>query len=183
VNLIVGTTGWRPADAGLDRVAAAGGGVVHGANFSLGVQAFLRLAREAARLANAVGGYDAYILETHHRHKRDQPSGTAIRLADAVTEELQDKSRWSAGPPDGQADPRVLYVTSVRAGEVTGTHLVGFEGLDDQLELRHEARSRAGFARGALRAAEWVRHRAGVYSFEEVVADLLDPITARSAAR
>jgi 4-hydroxy-tetrahydrodipicolinate reductase len=101
-------------------------------------------------------------------------------VAETILEEVGDKTRWTLGPPSGPAEPDVLYVTCLRAGEITGTHVVGLEGVDDRLELRHEARSRAGFARGALRAAEWVSGRAGVFSFEDVVADLLDSNPARS---
>lgn len=175
VDLVVGTTGWGQSDVDFQPLVEAGRGVVHGANFSLGVHVFLRLAREAARLAEAVDGYDVHIDEVHHRYKRDHPSGTAIRVAEEVLAEAGSKTRWAPGPPDGPPDASTLYVTSVRAGEIPGTHVVGFEGRDDRMELRHEARSRAGFATGAVRAAEWVRGRSGIYRFEEVVDDLLDP--------
>ncbi len=174
VDLVVGTTGWHPHEIDFRALVDAGHGVVYGANFSLGVQLFLRLVREAARLADAVGGYDAHVEEMHHRHKRDHPSGTARRVAEEVLAELGDKERWLGGPPESVADPAVLYVTSVRAGEVPGTHVVGLEGAHDRLEVRHEAKSRSGFARGAVTAAEWIRGREGVHAFEEVVADLLD---------
>lgn len=177
VDLVLGTTGWTAADVDLDALARAGHGVVRGSNFSLGVHVFLRLVREAARLAGAAGGYDVHVEEVHHRHKRDHPSGTAIRVAETLLGELGGKVRWTPGPPDGPSDPSVLYVTSVRAGEVPGTHVVGLEGVDDRMELRHEARSRAGFAQGAVRSAEWIHGRVGVHTFEEVVADLLDERT------
>lgn len=174
VDLVVGTTGWRPDEVDFGTLVDAGQGVVHGANFSLGVQVFLRLAREAARLVDAVGGYDVHVEEVHHRHKRDHPSGTARRVADELLPGLSDKTRWESGPPEGVADPATLYVTSVRTGEVPGTHVVGLEGAHDRLELRHEAKSRSGFARGAVTAAEWIRGRGGLHTFAEVVTDLLD---------
>lgn len=175
VDVVVGTTGWSAAAVDFDAVAKAGRGVVHGANFSLGVQLFLRLAKEAARMAGVLGGYDAHVDEVHHRHKRDHPSGTAIRIAEVMLAEMTGSTRWAPGPPDGPPDPAVLYVTSVRAGEVPGSHTIGFEGRDDRIELRHDAHGRAGFARGAVRAAEWIRGRPGVHTFDEVVSDLLDP--------
>ena len=177
VDLVVGTTGWSADEVDLTAIRRAGHGVVYASNFSVGIHVFLRLAREAARLAAAAGGYDVHVEEVHHRHKRDHPSGTAIRVAETLLGEIGAKVRWAPGPPDGPSDPSVLYVTSVRAGEVPGTHVIGLEGEDHRMELRHEARSRAGFAEGAVRSAEWIHGRAGVHTFEEVVADLLDART------
>lgn len=180
VDLVVGTTGWTRDQVDFRPVAQAGHGVVYGANFSLGVHLFLRLTKEAARLAGAAEGYDVHVEEIHHRYKRDHPSGTGIRLAEAVLGEIGGKTRWAPGPPEGAPDPTVLYVTSVRSGEVPGTHVVGLEGPDDRIELRHEARSRKGFALGAVRSAEWVHGRRGIHTFEEVAADLLDPKRTRA---
>lgn len=179
VDLVVGTTGWKADAVDLRPVAAAGHGVVHGSNFSLGVHMYLRLVREAARLAGATEGYDVHVDEVHHRHKRDHPSGTGIRAAEAVLGEIGGKVRWAAGPPEGPPDPSVLYITSVRTGEVPGVHVVGLEGPDDRIEIRHEARSRTAFAQGAVRSAEWIHGRRGVHTFEEVAADLLDPKNTR----
>jgi len=180
VALGTGTTGWALDGGGLGGVEAAGGGVVHGPNFSLGVQIFLQLAREAARLADAVGGYDVHLQEAHHRFKKDHPSGTAIRVAETLLEELRAKSRWELGPVEGAAVEDVLYVTAARAGHVPGIHVVGMEGRWDRMEVRHEARGREGFAQGAVRAAEWIRGRTGVFTFREVVADLLSSSEERA---
>src|SRR5690606_20326181 len=138
-----------------------------GPNFSLGVQIFFRLVRTASRLSSAAGGYDVHVHEAHHRHKVDHPSGTARRVADLAVEQDASKDRWEAGPPEGAADPRVLYVTSTRAGEIPGMHTLGLEGAHDRIELTHEARSRDGFAAGAVLAAEWIRERRGLYTFDE----------------
>lgn len=174
IGLVIGTTGWRADDVDFSALLDAGRGVVHGSNFSLGVHLFLRLAREAARMSVALGDYDVHVEEIHHRHKRDHPSGTAISIAETLLGARDDRVRWEAGPPDGPPDPKVLYVTSVRTGEVPGSHIIGFEGPHDRFELRHDARSRAGFAQGAVRAAEWIEGRRGVHTFDEVVSDLLD---------
>ena len=112
-----------------------------------------------------------HVWEAHHRHKIDHPSGTAIDLADLLIEELDRKGRWSEAPPGGAPDAQVLYVASQRAGETPGTHVVGLEGPDDRIELRHEARSRAGFARGAVEAAEWVPGRSGVFTLDDMLAE------------
>ena len=172
VNTVVGTTGWheRLAEAAA-AVNAAGTGMVHAANFSLGVNLFLRLARVAAKMADALGEYDVHVREAHHRHKVDHPSGTAIALADILVEELARKESWSADLPDGEPHPQVLYVASERVGETAGSHVVGLEGPDDRIELRHEARTRAGFARGAVTAAEWIRGRSGVFTLDDMLAE------------
>ena len=172
VHAVVGTTGWHER---LDEVTAAvngaGTGMVHAGNFSLGVNLFFRLARVAAKMADALSEYDVHIHEAHHRHKIDHPSGTAIALADILIEELARKESWSATLPDGEPHPQVLYVTSERVGETAGSHVLGLEGPDDRIELRHEARTRTGFARGAVAAAEWIRGRSGVFTVDDMLAE------------
>jgi 4-hydroxy-tetrahydrodipicolinate reductase len=176
VDAVVGTTGWHDR---LDEAAAAvndaGTGMVHAANFSLGVNLFLRLARSAAKMADALSEYDVHVREAHHRHKIDYPSGTAITLANILIEELTGKESWSATLPAGAPLPQVLYVASERVGEVAGTHIVGLEGPDDRIELRHKARTRAGFAKGAVAAAEWIRGRSGVFTLDDMLAETFTP--------
>tara|TARA_B100000953_G_scaffold296672_1_gene290049 strand:+ start:207 stop:947 length:741 start_codon:yes stop_codon:yes gene_type:complete len=172
VDAVVGTTGWHEhLDEAVAAVDGAGTGMVHAANFSLGVNLFLRLARMAARMADALSEYDVHVREAHHRHKIDHPSGTAITLADILIEELARKESWSATLPDGEPHAQVLYVASERAGETAGSHVVGMEGPDDQIELRHEARTRVGFARGAVAAAEWIQGRSGVFTLDDMLAE------------
>lgn len=153
VDTVVGTTGWDDRRAGiLARAADTGIGLVHGANFSVGVNAFYRIAAAAAVTLSRCGGYDLAAFESHHRGKRDAPSGTALRLL----EELR-AAGWS-----GEID-----VTSQRTGHVPGTHELQWDSAADTVQLRHTARSRAGFARGALAAAHWIHGRPGVYDFAE----------------
>ena len=172
VDVVVGTTGWHERlDEAAAAVNAAGTGMVHAANFSLGVSLFLRLARMAARMADALSEYDVHIRETHHRHKIDHPSGTAITLADILIEELAGKQSWSATLPDSGPHPQVLYVASERVGETAGSHVVSLEGPDGRIELSHQARTRAGFARGAVAAAEWIRGRSGVFTLDDMLAE------------
>ena len=181
-DLVIGTTGLDPATHEAMR-AAEGLGIVHGPNFSIGVHVFFRLTRDAARLIDSVGGYDVHVHEAHHRHKRDHPSGTAIRLADLLVDALGDKASWHAGAPEGAADSGTLYVTSTRAGEIPGTHVVGFEGPYDGIELTHNAHGRDGFASGAVRAAEWVHGRVGLFTFGEVMDRILDSEEGRDERR
>lgn len=179
VDVVVGTTGWYDRlDDVRDVARRAGVGVVYAPNFSLGVQLLFRAARHLGRLVDRLEEYDLHVHEVHHRHKVDHPSGTARALAEIVLETVARKKRWAEGPGEerneGGTDPGTLGVTSVRVGEVPGTHVLAVEGPDDRLELRHEARGRSGFARGALAAAEWIRGRTGLHTLDDVLADLLD---------
>jgi len=173
-DLVVGTTGWLE---GLEDVTAivreAGIGMVYAPNFALGVHLFFQIARAVGKLLVAYSDYDVYVREEHHRHKADHPSGTGRHLAEQLVELLPGKHGWAPGPSDGLPDPETLWVTSVRSGEIPGNHVIGLEGPDDRLEIRHEARGREGFARGALQAAEWVRGRVGVFTLDDMIRDRL----------
>jgi len=172
LDVVVGTTGWDDdRDAVVEVAREAGIGFLHAPNFSLGMLLFMSMVREATRLVDALPDYDVHLWEAHHRHKVDHPGGTARRLAELVVEGLQRKTGWDAAlPPDRPVEPEQLQVSVIRAGEIPGTHGVGIEGPDDRIELRHEARSRRGFARGAVLAAEWLKGRTGIFSLQ----DLLD---------
>ena len=150
----VGTTGWLDE---LERVRAAverhGAALVYGANFSVGVNAFYRIVEAAARALAAQQDYDAFLYEMHHKFKADAPSGTALRLLDAMREA-------------GYA--RKVDVASNRAGRVPGIHEVGFDSAADTIRVTHTARSRVGFARGALQAARWIMGRKGLYEFSQI---------------
>ena len=176
VDTACGTTGWTD-DAGTVRAAveSAGTGLLTAANFSLGVAAFARLVRRAAELAAGVPEYDVHLHEAHHRHKLDHPSGTARMLAETIVAGLDRKVRWEPGPPDQAPDPAVLYVSVTRAGDIAGTHVVAFEGPHDRIELRHEARDRGGFARGAVEGALWIHGRTGVFGIEDWLRDRFNP--------
>ena len=172
LDVVVGTTGWyERLDEVREIVEKSGKGLVYAPNFALGVQAFFRIARAAARLAERMDDYDVHVAETHHRHKIDHPSGTARRLTDLILEELTRKESWAENLGSGPVDPAVLNVAVTRAGEAPGTHVLGLEGPDDRIEIRHEARGRSGFARGALQAAEWVRGRVGLFTLDDLMAD------------
>ncbi len=174
LDVVVGTTGWYDRIEEARRlVDDAGTGLVWAPNFSMGVQMFYRLVREAGRLVDGLDDYDVYVDEVHHRHKLDHPSGTGRRLAELLIEAIGRKRRWSSVLPEGAIDPAVLHVGVTRAGEVPGTHRVGIEGTDDSIELTHRARGRDGFARGALEAAVWIRARKGFYGIDAMLDDRL----------
>lgn len=174
-SAVVGTTGWEDdREAVESAVREAGTGLLHAPNFSLGMLVFTRIVAVGARMMNHLDQYDAALSETHHRHKVDHPGGTARRLAETLVRELDRKSRWSADlPADHAVDPDLLQVAVSRVGEVPGIHAVRFDGPDDHIELRHEARTRTGFARGAVIAAEWLEGRSGVFTMDDLMADLL----------
>jgi 4-hydroxy-tetrahydrodipicolinate reductase len=117
---------------------------------------------------NKVPDYDPYVHEVHHRQKADSPSGTALSLAHILTGNIVRKKEILTKPPDGKIDPAVLHVSTTRAGFSAGTHIVGFDSEADLIELQHTARSRRGFALGALTAARWLRGRKGVYTMDDV---------------
>jgi len=158
VPIVVGTTGWLAHLADVQRmVTDHDGALVYGANFSVGVQVFYRIAAHAAELFRDLDSYDAFIEEAHHKRKRDAPSGTAVQVHKVVAEKLG----------------REVPVTSTRAGYIPGTHRLGFDSAADQISISHVARSREGFAAGALMAASWIVGRKGVYEFSEVFDEIL----------
>jgi 4-hydroxy-tetrahydrodipicolinate reductase len=156
--LVMGTTGWHDkADELRVIVEQAGTGLVYAPNFSIGVQLFYRAARAAAALVAEFPMYEPFIIESHHHFKKDAPSGTAIELKRQVQ------------PAFGK---REVPVTSVRAGYIPGIHELGFDSEADTILLRHTARSRRGFAEGALYAARWIASRKGFFRFAEIFDDL-----------
>jgi len=155
IPTVVGTTGWLEH---LDRVRAAvdkgGAGLVWAANFSIGVNVFLRAVRETARMMASEPAYGAWAWEIHHSTKKDAPSGTLLALLNEMRDAGYER------PIDASAN---------RAGTHPGTHEIGFDSAADTITLRHTARSREGFARGALKAAQWIPGKKGVFEFKEIL--------------
>ena len=157
--LIEGTTGWKEQESrAREIVAEHNGALVYGANFSIGVNVFYRIVRNAAKLFSGLDQYESFIEEQHHSRKRDAPSGTALQLRELLAKHL--------GPE--------IPTASTRAGYIPGTHRVGFDSEADQILLVHVARSRRGFASGALLAAHWIVGRTGVFEFADVIEDLVN---------
>jgi 4-hydroxy-tetrahydrodipicolinate reductase len=160
VPLVEGTTGWAGQLDAVRRIVESGkGALLYGANFSIGVNLFYRIVATAAAQLGRDPTYGAFVEEAHHIRKKDAPSGTALKLKDIVAGAFGDG----------------ISVASTRAGNIPGTHRVGFDGLADQITLTHVARSREGFAAGALLAAGWIKGRRGVYEFSEVLDEILGP--------
>jgi 4-hydroxy-tetrahydrodipicolinate reductase len=172
-HYVVGTTGW------LDRLDTVGGivkeakgGLVYGANFSLGVNLYYRVIRHAASLLARFPDYDPYILEKHHRQKKDAPSGTAKALA-RIVESGGGQRQRSLTSFDGPIPADAFHVSAVRAGGIIGEHVVGFDSGTDEILIEHRARTRRGFATGAVIAAEWIAGRTGAHAFDAVIDDLV----------
>jgi 4-hydroxy-tetrahydrodipicolinate reductase len=155
VNLVIGATGWLDHLEAVKRAVERNGtGAVWSPNFSIGVNAFFRLVAEAARLLAGQPEYGAWAWEIHHSTKKDAPSGTLLKL-------VEEMKKAGYG--------RSIDTASNRAGTHPGTHEIGFDSAADTITLRHTARSREGFARGALQAAQWIAGKKGFYEFSEVV--------------
>lgn len=154
-NMVVGTTGWYGELPHVrNQVERAGTGFIWASNFSIGVNLFFAIVREGAKALNY--GYEARITETHHIHKLDAPSGTAVSLAKTLE----------------QCGGKKIPIHSVREGEVVGVHSVELMSSGDKITLTHDASNRRGFAEGAVRAAEWIKGKRGFYEFQEIFSEL-----------
>ena len=160
VPIVEGTTGWNNQESEVRQIVTENGGaLISGANFSIGVNLFYGIVVRAGELFQHLPNYAAFIEEAHHSRKRDAPSGTALRLRDLLASAGHD-------PP----------IASTRAGQIPGTHRVGFDSVSDQITLTHTSRSREGFAAGALLAACWIPGRKGTYEFSAMIGEILKAI-------
>jgi 4-hydroxy-tetrahydrodipicolinate reductase len=158
VPTVCGTTGWfRELEALKQKIDANHAGIVWGSNFSVGVNLFREIVAEASRRFAREENYGAWGWEIHHAAKKDAPSGTLLALAEAMKR---------------NGYPREISLSANRAGAVPGTHEIGFDSAEDTITIRHTARSREGFARGALRAANWVIGKKGIFEFREILGEL-----------
>jgi 4-hydroxy-tetrahydrodipicolinate reductase len=171
-GLVIGTTGLSAAEKGAIERAAKKVPVVFAANYSIGVNVMLKLVADATQTLGP--SYDLEIVETHHRAKRDAPSGTALRLAEALAEatgrDLAKEARYERHGDIGPRPATQIGVQTLRGGDVVGDHTVFFLGQGDRIEITHRASSRDTFAVGAVRAAMWLKGRpAGLYDMRNVL--------------
>lgn len=158
VPLVEGTTGWNAEkDEIKNLIETKNGAFVFGANFSIGVNLFYRIADFASEIFAKFDDYEAFIEEQHHSKKLDAPSGTALKLKEIVEKNIK----------------KDFSVSATRAGRIPGTHRVGFDGTADQILLEHFARLREGFASGAILAAHWIVGKKGFYEFTDVMDEVL----------
>lgn len=172
VNLVIGTTGFSAEQKADIEAASRDIAIVFAPNMSVGVALLINLVQAAARVL--AEGYDVEIIEAHHRHKVDAPSGTALRLgeaaASALGRDLAECAVYGREGVTGERDASTIGFATVRGGDVVGDHTVLFAGTGERVELTHKASSRATFALGALRAAKYLAGKAsGLYDMQDVL--------------
>lgn len=154
-HMVVGTTGWYSEIPYVRKLVEENKtGLVYGSNFSVGVNVFFEIARAAG--SAAAHGYTIKIVERHHQHKKDAPSGTSVSIQQAIKEA-------SGSEPE---------ITSIREGETIGTHVILLDSSNDTMMLVHDSKSRRGFAEGAVKAAEWIKEKKGFYDFRQIFKEL-----------
>lgn len=170
VPVVSGTTGWLDKwDEVVEYCQQKNGGFFYASNFSIGVNLFFQLNKYLAKLMSGFDDYKVFIEETHHIHKLDAPSGTAITLAEGILGNNEGYHSWQLNQ-GGQVPVGVLPVSAQRLGEVPGIHRVTYRSEVDEIEIRHSALSREGFARGAVLAAEFLKGKNGVYNMDDLLA-------------
>ncbi|KGE14353.1 4-hydroxy-tetrahydrodipicolinate reductase [Sphingobacterium deserti] len=171
--IVVGTTGWYEHIEEIKAVCLdADQSLLYGSNFSIGVNVFFHVNRLLAKAMSPYKQYDVQVEEIHHIHKLDSPSGTAITIAEGILDGVEEKTKWinNLVGENEELIPKAdeLLIESHRIEEVPGTHTVLYSSEVDQIEFKHTAHSRAGFALGAVIAAEWLQGRKGFYQVTEM---------------
>ncbi len=172
VRMVIGTTGFDEAGKAAIAEAAREIGIVFAPNMSVGVNVVLKLLAMAAKAMPS--GYDIEVIEAHHRHKVDAPSGTALAMGEAVAHalgrELRDCAVYAREGHTGERDPSAIGFATIRGGDIVGDHTVLFAGTGERIEISHKASSRQGYAQGSLRAARFLAERpAGLYGMDDVL--------------
>ncbi len=168
-KIVVGTTGWYDSLPKIKKmVVSSGGGLIYAKNFSVGANIFFKVLGVASKLFDKYGGYDVYGYEIHHSGKKDSPSGTAKKIGDIIISNFSTKKTLMADKLDRQVKSSELHFASIRGGRNPGTHEVIFDSDADEVRMSHIAHGRAGFAKGAILAAEFIKGKKGFYSFEEL---------------
>ena len=172
IPAVIGTTGWYDKlDEVNSYVKENNGSILYSGNFSLGVAALLKIVSYASKLMNALPSYDVAVHEVHHNKKADSPSGTGLMVAEEIVKNLDRKDKIDCECQHEKIEPNVLHLSSSRVGSIPGIHEVIFDSDVDTITISHSARSRDGFASGALRAAKWLiaEKRAGLFSMDDLI--------------
>ena len=166
IPVICGTTGWLDQKPEIEKIAAENNtAFLYGSNFSLGVNLFFALNEKLANLMKNFPEYNVQLEEIHHTHKKDAPSGTAISLAEGIIKNNQRFEGWKLD----ETKDKELGIFAIREDEVPGTHSVFYKSSVDEIEIKHTAYSRNGFALGAVIAAEWIKGKTGNFSMKDVL--------------
>ena len=166
VPVVSGTTGWLEHLPEIKEACKAGQTFFYASNFSLGVNIFFALNKYLAKIMNDFPAYDVRMVETHHVHKLDAPSGTAITLAEGLIDNIERKNKWVEGKEPAEDE---IGICSVREGEVPGIHTVIYESDVDTISITHDAKSRMGFALGAVIAAEFTCGKKGFLTMQDMI--------------
>jgi 4-hydroxy-tetrahydrodipicolinate reductase len=168
--IIIGTTGWYQYLRALSaECAKKNGSMLYATNFSPGVNMFFAVNKLLAKVMNGDKGYNVSIEEIHHVQKKDAPSGTAITLAEQIIENLPKYNSWQNVKSSESSKPDIIPITSLRLPDVPGTHTVMYKSEIDDIEIKHTAHNRYGFALGSVLAAEWLKGKKGVFTFADVL--------------
>ncbi|MCF8254462.1 MAG: 4-hydroxy-tetrahydrodipicolinate reductase [Bacteroidia bacterium] len=176
IPIVVGTTGWYDQfDEIKAKCLSEGQAMVHSTNFSIGVNLFYKLNKIMASMMAHFDSYNVMIEEVHHTAKKDHPSGTALSLASHIMKEIPSKTTirerliYGDDQPSQSVKPHELLIETYREGDVTGLHKVKYESVIDSIEIIHDAKSRYGFAKGAVMAAEWIIGKKGIYTMDDIL--------------
>jgi len=165
IKVISGTTGWLNKKIEIDNLCREKNGTFfYASNFSIGVNLFFKLNEFLARLIRNYEQYDVKLTEVHHTEKKDAPSGTAITLAEGILNHIPRLKKWERGIGK---NPAAIGIKSIREGKVPGTHSISYISEIDEIEIKHEAFSRKGFAVGAIMVAEWIKDKSGVLNMDD----------------
>lgn len=166
IPVVCGTTGWLEKKPEIEKIALDGNAAfLYGSNFSLGVNLFFALNEKLADLMKNFDAYNVQLEEIHHIHKKDAPSGTAISIAEGIIKNNPKFDAWKLEETQGNQ----LGIFAIREDEVPGTHSVFYRSDVDEIEIKHTAFSRNGFALGAVIAAEWIKDKSGVFTMNDVL--------------
>jgi len=165
IPVVCGTTGWLSRKAEIEQLCKEkNGAFFYASNYSLGVNIFFKLNEYLAAMVSKFPEYDVAMDEVHHIEKKDAPSGTAITLAEGVLKHIHRKTKWVNEETENLSD---LYIQSFRIADVPGTHVVKYSSPVDDIEIKHVAHSREGFAKGAVMVAEWIRDKKGILGMDD----------------
>ena len=168
IPIVSGTTGWLDRRAEVEQLCEEHkGAFFYASNFSVGVNIFFNINKQLAKIMNKIEGYDVEMDETHHIHKLDAPSGTAITLAEGIIENLDRKNTWKL--KNEATAKEHLNITDYRIDEVPGTHAIYYKSAIDTIEIKHTAHSREGFATGAVLAGLWLVGKQGIFGMDDML--------------
>jgi len=175
-SIVIGTTGWiQNLEEVKSIISDKNIGLIYGSNFSIGMNLFFQINEYSAKLMNKFAEYDVYGFEMHHKRKKDSPSGTAKELVNILLNNIDRKKIEQYNKIDREITPEELHFASIRAGEINGKHTISYDSIADSIELKHSAKSREGFAMGAIIAAEYqVKNKLiGYHNFKKIFREII----------